>query len=363
MCDRIYAAEADLPVVNRIGDVIRDAMVISYFAFAVLLIHQLPVETVPWQRLGESLRDLINARNEDEVLQHTFFDPNSIWHQIYINPENGVLRLVQGSDQIRLDQDSDQNYFKLMQQPLDCSKQQPLNCTEKGELKKAMQGRSQITTSNDPISFVVAPKGGVTYITCLWGNLQGSLVLRNRCKHLANDYYRKCYERVFNFLTRSNDANGLFLTANVPNLYPIIGAMYYKLGILDSEVELFRQSRIFNPQLPTLSSDQQHDSHECKTIHKSFSYVGFAIVFVLFSIIVVFSNVFAWAKIIEKAMMIKIITSGVGSVIGGGCLVGAIVLGCKNKICDNHSKTISYDQCDNGDASEMLRDNPQDQSI
>jgi hypothetical protein len=37
-------------------------------------------------------------------------------------------------------------------------------------------------------------------------------------------------------------------------------------------------------------------------------------------------------------MMTKIIISGVGSVIGLGCLVGAIVVGCKDKVCEESCK-------------------------
>jgi hypothetical protein len=75
-----------------------------------------------------------------------------------------------------------------------------------------------------------------------------------------------------------------------------------------------------------------HDVYE----EEKHSYLIFIIPFILFLIITTLSNIFAWAKIVAiTATMTKIIISGIGSVVGAGCLVAAIALSCKNKICSN----------------------------
>jgi hypothetical protein len=84
-------------------------------------------------------------------------------------------------------------------------------------------------------------------------------------------------------------------------------------------------------------------AHETKEKKKPCHFI-FIIPLILFLVITAFSNIFAWANIIAiAAMMTKIIISGIGSVIGLGCLVGAIGVGCKDKVCKECCRSKSKD--------------------
>jgi hypothetical protein len=93
-------------------------------------------------------------------------------------------------------------------------------------------------------------------------------------------------------------------------------------------------------------SDTAHetkDTHETKEKKKPYHFICI-IPLILFLLITSLSNIFAWANIIAiAAMMTKIIISGVGSVIGLGLLVGAIALGCKDKVCGERCRSKSKD--------------------
>jgi hypothetical protein len=106
-----------------------------------------------------------------------------------------------------------------------------------------------------------------------------------------------------------------------------------KEEIHNEREHLMNENRIeeVREQIKTLSDHTT--TNQFKRKKKDFTFI---FPLILFLIIAPLSNIFAWANIIPiTTMMTKILLSCVGSVIGIVCLVVAIGVGYKDKVCDS----------------------------
>jgi hypothetical protein len=346
----IEFTEETLPHIFIIGQSdqfskVRNFMVSAYFAFASMLISQGKVGSqvesgntiVTWAELRESLSHLNTLQTEAKVLQYVFSE-GSIWRRFYINPNTGAFSAA-----------SDENNFPLIQIPINC------DVKDTKEIKRLMRDTNRTVSGNldDPhsmeeISFVydaeIEGKATVTYITMLWAYAHGSLGAQQKYKNMTYVHMSHTAEEMLMFLRGENGNEYTFQRHfNIPEMnsdisYLLGGAATSKINV-PAQPNPFAQSEILIPQgaithgstVPASTENLISKTSRSKTSSKR---KVFIILLISFLITAPLSNIFAWANIIAiAAMMTKIIISGVGSVIGLGCLVGAIVVGYKNKVC------------------------------
>jgi hypothetical protein len=340
-----YENEDQLPKLELpIGDGVRDLMVLSYFAFASMLIDQGKVGAgdgtiVTYNELGESLAELNRAQTEADVLLHVFAI-ESIWRRFYIDPDTGTLS---GNE--------DGNNFPFIQIPIDYDHLRIEDKTT-DKIKELMREHRQVPQEydfNNPrnigVSFVCAQNDEIiTYTTMLWGYAHGSLGEIFHYRHTILMHARDQFDIILAFLRgQSKPPYGLHRWFNIVEIDTTSGRLLplvsYSVVELPTEAEAkpFVKSKILPPQKVITTKPTQIifvDPIESSIPKASRRKKAFIITLVLFLVITALSNIFAWANIIAiTAMMTKIIISGVGSVIGLICLVGTIALGYKDKVC------------------------------
>jgi hypothetical protein len=379
----IYTNENNLPEIwLQTGDAVRNLMVLSYFAFASSLIYQGKVGTqiegdviVTWQELGESLTALKCARTESQVLLHVF--RNLMWRRLYIDPNTGIFSIA-----------SDGNNFPLIQVPIRYERQ------DSEAIRALMQNADRpIPNLNDPanvdgISYVCAKDDTtVTHITMLWAYAHGTLVAQRQLRPTMH-YVRNRYEydsaldllkdklqiqyhgfsKFFNIVKIDTDGDLVDKAEDcfVDMLETDEAAPFVQSKIIPHasyDVTIYEPSiQISDPiefSIPEISHIIEISAPiEYPTPKDSRKRKVFIIPLVLFLVIALLSNIFAWANIIAiAAAMTKIIISGVGSVIGLGCLVVAIALCCKDKVCDSfcqHSRVKNFSQDRKDDLDHLI---------
>jgi hypothetical protein len=246
--NRTYNNEDDLPRLDmnsmRQGNPVRDFrdfMVLSYFAFASMLIAQGKVgeriegdAIVTYQELGESLYFLNHASTEPAVLTHVFAD-DGIWRILYIDPDTGAFSATQ-----------DGNNVPFIQVPIAETNyaNQDVNA-----VKAIMLDTSRIApnfgnlAAVDGVSFVCSAQNStINYITMLWGYAHGSLgVLKDqRCS--VWEHMDDAFDQLLILLrggARSyNDKN----LVNLPRYFNIVGIntrpRFLEIGAEILEIEL-----------------------------------------------------------------------------------------------------------------------------
>jgi hypothetical protein len=299
-------------------------------------------KSITVQNLNSAIADLNRAHTEDAVRERTLFNPDSIWQMLWINAETGELAVKSGETfntgtQNIETPDETAKYYQLMQQP----RETPNSAEEIKTQPEAKKPQDVRLTS-----FIADPFGKIDkseFSTCfllLWGYLAGSLGTNDENRNVIHVLFNKADHRetfidlFYNITQAERDPRLYFYAWAYSNIAgkEVTFYQFYNLSDLASVTEkkdVNRARAIVNS--PVM---QGYVGKFIGVSQETLPKKVFISLLILFLIITPLSNIFAWANIIAiAAMMTKIIISGVGSVIGVGCLVGAIALGCKDKAC------------------------------
>jgi hypothetical protein len=325
-----------------------DLMIFSYGVFAAILVRQGFIgkkAPITREELNAAIAELNKANTEQDVFSCTLSKANSIWHRIYINVETGELAF----------KDQNGKYIKAVS--VIGNKYEFVPDSEIGNYRPLM-----IYSKETPTSYIEDPytktsssdinPNNLDFNACFlyfWAYLHGSRSVPERARETVNMYTRELVNRYVSFF-RSQPSNQnstgfhRFFGVKEDGIEPIgdsiLQIQFAGLGEKATEnrakASAIANSAImkgyFKPEVCEISEESTILSTILINLKKPFS-----ITLTVFLIITPLSNIFAWADIIAiSAMMTKVIISGIGSAIGIGCLIGTIVLCCRNKIRESY---------------------------